>query len=45
MYKRQAPNEGNDAGTMLLTALGHLWMKGVPLNAQPLLSHLSLIHI
>ncbi|MDP1823469.1 MAG: aminotransferase class I/II-fold pyridoxal phosphate-dependent enzyme [Archangium sp.] len=31
------PNEGNDAGSMLLTALGQLWMKGVPVNAQPLL--------
>jgi len=31
------PNEGNDAGSMLLGALGQLWMKGVPVNAQPLL--------
>ncbi|MDP2276445.1 MAG: aminotransferase class I/II-fold pyridoxal phosphate-dependent enzyme [Archangium sp.] len=31
------PNEGNDAGSMLLSALGQLWMKGVPVNAQPLL--------
>lgn len=31
------PNEGNDRGSMLLSALGQLWMKGVPVNAQPLL--------
>ncbi len=31
-----APNEGSDGGTMLLTALGQLWVKGSPLNAQPL---------
>lgn len=32
-----APNEGSDNGTMLLTALGQLWAKGVPVNARPLL--------
>ena len=32
------PNEGNDGGSMLLGSLGQLWMKGVPLNALPLLS-------
>ncbi|HEY1088597.1 MAG TPA: acyltransferase domain-containing protein, partial [Archangium sp.] len=33
-----APNEGADNGTMLLTALGQLWSRGVPVNALPLLS-------
>ncbi len=37
------PNEGNDAGTMLLSALGQLWMKGVPVNAQPLLHGAKLV--
>ncbi len=32
------PNEGNDGGSMLLGSLGQLWMKGVPVNAQPLLA-------
>ncbi|HEY0880771.1 MAG TPA: type I polyketide synthase, partial [Archangium sp.] len=32
-----APNEGADNGTMLLTALGQLWSRGVPVNAVPLL--------
>jgi acyl transferase domain-containing protein/7-keto-8-aminopelargonate synthetase-like enzyme/NAD(P)-dependent dehydrogenase (short-subunit alcohol dehydrogenase family) len=33
-----APNEGADNGTMLLTALGQLWSRGVPVNALPLLA-------
>jgi acyl transferase domain-containing protein len=38
-----APNEGQDAGVMLLGALGQLWCKGVSVNAQPLLAGASLV--
>ncbi|MFT3713552.1 MAG: aminotransferase class I/II-fold pyridoxal phosphate-dependent enzyme [Archangium sp.] len=37
-----APNEGADGGAMLLTALGQLWARGVPVNAAPLFSGASL---
>lgn len=31
-----APNEGQDAGAMFLSALGTLWTRGVPVKAEPL---------
>ncbi len=38
-----APNEGSDGGAMFLGALGALWVRGVPLNAQPLLAGAQLV--
>ncbi|MBL8913690.1 MAG: aminotransferase class I/II-fold pyridoxal phosphate-dependent enzyme [Archangium sp.] len=38
-----APNEGGDGGAMLLTALGQLWVKGVPVNAAPLFAGTALV--
>ncbi len=38
-----APNEGQDAGAMLLGALGQLWTRGVPVNAAPLLAGAVLV--
>jgi acyl transferase domain-containing protein/7-keto-8-aminopelargonate synthetase-like enzyme/NAD(P)-dependent dehydrogenase (short-subunit alcohol dehydrogenase family) len=38
-----APTEGGDAGAMFLTALGQLWARGVPVNAQPLFAGAALV--
>ena len=38
-----APNEGNDGAAMFLGALGNLWARGVPLNAQPLFAGAELV--
>lgn len=38
-----APNEGSDGGSMFLGALGSLWARGAPLDAQPLCSGAQLV--
>ncbi len=38
-----APNEGSDGGAMFLGALGNLWARGTPLNAQPLFASAQLV--
>ncbi|MBL9037525.1 MAG: aminotransferase class I/II-fold pyridoxal phosphate-dependent enzyme [Archangium sp.] len=35
-FQSLAPNDGGDGGAMLLSTLGQLWLKGVPVNARPL---------